>query len=61
MALVYAKEGYRFYSVITPFVAVEYELPIGHLDGEDKRRYDQLTETSERHGAPIQASTYALL
>jgi hypothetical protein len=58
----YAKEGYRFYSVITPQVAVEFELPeVGDLKGEEQRQYDVLTDTSEAHGAPIQASTYALL
>jgi hypothetical protein len=61
--MTYAREGYRFYSVITPSVAKEYELPERDEDmtAADERKYRRLETLAEKHGTHIQSSTYALL
>jgi hypothetical protein len=59
----YAKDGHKFYSVITPSVAIEYELPISELawSEEDERKWEVLADTARDHGVCVQANSYALL
>jgi hypothetical protein len=60
--MVYAKEGHKFYSVVTPGVAVEYELPAnGDFSTRQQRKWDELEDAAETAGAPIIPSNYALL
>jgi hypothetical protein len=57
-----AKDGCAFYSVITPSVAREYELPMwGELSEDELVCLDELDELAEEYGTSVRMSRYELL
>ena len=58
----FAREGYAFYSVVTPSVALEYELPIwGDLQGDELTCMDELDELAHEYGTSVQMNRYEVL
>ena len=56
-----AREGYAFYSVSTPKVFREYELPMtGKFSAEAKRQYEELKDLAEIHKVNIVWTAYRL-
>jgi len=57
-----AKEGFAFYSVVTPSVALEYELPIwGNLEGDELVCMDELDELAHEYATFVRMSRYEVL
>lgn len=58
----YARDGFAFYSVSTPSVFLEAELPLNANDwtSKDYRQWDELETATERHGCAIQKNSYQL-
>ncbi len=51
-----------WYYVSTPSVFCEHNLPVSdeRMSRAEKRKYRELLDLSERHGAPIRASHYRI-
>jgi hypothetical protein len=57
-----AKDGFAFMSVITPSVALEYELPLrGALTGINRKHYEELQDLADMHRTSVKSSPYRLL
>jgi hypothetical protein len=61
--MTHARDGYLFYRVVTPQVAVEYELPkdVDRYSDSDAARWEELQDTAERHGCAVEANPYSTL
>lgn len=58
----YARDGYRFYSVSTPSVFAEFELPLDifKCSPQERRNWHRLEDLAAIHQTHVQASNYRL-